>query len=77
LDGVLVSDFITKDRKIPFDFDGRKEFSNPVSMNHTFTLLYNLNGYDLRDLWKRSLKIDGDQMLPGALLIKNDVDIVK
>ena len=46
-------------------------------MNNTFTLLYTLNGYNLRDLWNASLKIEGDQTLSGSLLIENDVDVVK
>ncbi|KZS11248.1 putative Closca [Daphnia magna] len=77
LNGVPSGDIFTKDRKTPITFNGRKEFNNTISLNHTFTLLYTLNGFDLRDLWKQSLKIEGDQMLSGSLLIKNDVDVVK
>lgn len=77
LNGVPSGDIFTRDRKTPITFNGRKEFNNTVSLNHTFTLLYTLNGFDLRDLWKQSLKIEGDQMLSGSLLIKNDVDVVK
>ncbi|XP_057379728.1 uncharacterized protein LOC130702079 [Daphnia carinata] len=77
LNGVPSGDFFTRDRKTPITFNGRKEFNNSVSLNHTFTLLYTLNGFDLRHLWKQSLKIEGDQMLSGSLLIKNDVDVVK
>ncbi|KAI9558066.1 hypothetical protein GHT06_014819 [Daphnia sinensis] len=77
LNGVPSADFFTRDRKTPIVFKNRKEFNNSVSLNHTFTLLYTLNGFDLRDLWKQSLKIEGDQMLSGSLLIKNDVDVVK
>ena len=77
MDGVPSSGFFTRDRKGSIDFNGRKTFNKTVSMNNTFTLLYTLNGYNLRDLWNASLKIEGDQTLSGSLLIENDVDVVK
>lgn len=77
LDGVPSSGFVTREKKGPLLLSGRKTFTQPVSMKNTFTLLYTLNGYDLRELWNRSLRIDGDQTLPGSLLIKNNVDVVR
>lgn len=77
LDGVPSSDFVTRDIKTIMILTGRKTFSRLVTMNHTFTLLYHLNGYELRGLWNATLRIEGNQTIPGSLFIKNDVDVVK
>lgn len=77
LDGVPSSGFVTRATKSTLYLTGRKTFNQTVSMNHTFTLLYHLNGYELRELWNSTLRIEGNQTIPGSLLINNDVDVVK
>lgn len=77
LDGIPSSGIFFRDGKGPLILSGRKTFTKPVVMNKTFTLLYTLNGYNLKDLWNEALKIEGNQTLSGSLLIKNNVDVVK
>lgn len=67
----------TDKRKQPFvQIEARKTFANGLAANVTFSVLYHLNGYNLTDHMQKALKIDEDQIVPGSVVIENDVNVV-